>query len=103
MSLKLSSNCPGGHDITCGLSCRDTFKDLNNSAAGQEILTAATTRLLLHYRSMLEPCKRSGGDGLALAGDAVTVKSFMYDVMQCCNILLHYIMMGCLQVLGTHD
>ena len=31
----LSFSCPGGHDIACGLSCRVTFKDLNNSAAGQ--------------------------------------------------------------------
>ena len=60
--------------------CRDTMKDFKNSPAGREVLKAAMTQLLLYYTRLLELLRRSGGDGVGLARDAVTVQSIMYEI-----------------------
>jgi len=62
------------------MGCRDTMKDFKNSPAGREVLKAAMTQLLLYYTRLLELLRRSGGDGVALARDAVTVQSIMYEI-----------------------
>ncbi|DBA84296.1 TPA: hypothetical protein ACH3X2_006350 [Trebouxia sp. C0005] len=59
---------------------KDTMKDFKNSPAGREVLKAAMTQLLLYYTRLLELLRRSGGDGIALARDAVTVQSIMYEI-----------------------
>lgn len=64
----------------CVSCCRDTLKDFKNSPAGREVLKAAMTQLLLYYTRLLELLRRSGGDGVALARDAVTVQSIMYEI-----------------------
>ena len=56
------------------------MKDFKNSPAGREVLKAAMTQLLLYYTRLLELLRRSGGDGSALARDAVTVQSIMYEI-----------------------
>lgn len=38
------------------------------------------TQLLLYYTRMLELLKRAGADAAALARDAVTVPSIMYEI-----------------------
>lgn len=56
------------------------MKDFKNSPAGREVLKAAMTQLLLYYTRLLELLRRSGGDGVALARDAVTAQSIMYEI-----------------------
>ena len=59
---------------------RDTLRDFRSGPAGREALKAALTQLLLYYTRMLEALKRAGPQGAALARDAVTVPSIMYEV-----------------------
>lgn len=56
------------------------MKDFKNSPAGREVLKAAMTQLLLYYTRLIELLRRSGGDAAALARDAVTVQSIMYEI-----------------------
>ena len=67
--------------LTQGPSCaREVVKDFRSSACGREVLQATMTQLLLYYTRMLELLKRAGADAAALARDAVTVPSIMYEI-----------------------
>lgn len=56
------------------------MRDFKNSASGREVLKAAMTQLLLFYTRFLELVKNGGLEGSAVARDAVTVPSIMYEI-----------------------
>lgn len=72
--------------LTCVHVRREVMKDFNKSSCGKEVMNAAVTQLLLCYQRALELIKRAGPEGSALARDAVTVPSVMYECRRCAGV-----------------
>ncbi len=56
------------------------MKDFNRSSCGGEVVRAAMSQLLHSYTRALDLLKRAGPEGAAVARDAVTVPSIMYEI-----------------------
>lgn len=56
------------------------MREFKGSPSGREVLKAAMTQLLLFYTKFLDHLKASGPDGSAVAREAVTVPSIMYEI-----------------------
>lgn len=56
------------------------MREFKGSPSGREVLKAAMTQLLLHYTRFLDYLKASGAEGAAIAREAVTVPSIMYEI-----------------------